>query len=139
MSIGDYDDVVALWRASPGVHVERGDSRAEIARYLRRNPGMSFVARDGGRMVGAVLCGHDGRWGSINHLAVVPTHRRGGVGRRLVNAALRELRRAGVRRCFLLVRASNRLGLRFWTRTGWLVHPGVRYATRDLAVRASSR
>ena len=37
------------------------DSKEATAKYLRRNPGMSLVARDNKKIIGALLCGHDGR------------------------------------------------------------------------------
>ncbi|MEX0586364.1 MAG: hypothetical protein WD176_06955, partial [Pirellulales bacterium] len=66
----DYDEVVALWEATEGVGLNESDSRENIARFLARNPGLSMVARVGGQIGGAVLCGHDGRRGYLHHLAV---------------------------------------------------------------------
>src|SRR5205085_3533200 len=42
--MSDYDDVIALWEGVDGVDICEGDSRAEIAEYLQRNPGLSQVA-----------------------------------------------------------------------------------------------
>lgn len=67
MTIQDYDEVLALWRTSEGVGLSDADSDEGVARFLDRNPGLSFVARDGEHLVGAVLCGHDGRRGYIHH------------------------------------------------------------------------
>ena len=75
MTIDDYDEVFALWQVSEGVGLSTADERDEIAIYLHRNPGTSFVALDGGQLVAAVLCGHDGRRGYIHHLAVKKSHR----------------------------------------------------------------
>lgn len=44
MNIDDYAAVIALWRSSDGVSLRDADSRDGIARYLRRNPELSFVA-----------------------------------------------------------------------------------------------
>ena len=59
------------------------DSKDDIARFLERNPGLSFVARDNGQLVGVVLCSHDGRRGYIDQLAVRKSHRRQGIGKGL--------------------------------------------------------
>ena len=61
MTIQDYDAVIALWQSVIGMGLSDSDSREGIGRYLARNPGMSFAAWDGDLLVGAVLCGHDGR------------------------------------------------------------------------------
>jgi len=66
MTIQDYDEVRALWEESDGIEISDADSRDGIARFLERNAGLSFVARDGNELIGAVLCGHDGRRGYID-------------------------------------------------------------------------
>src|SRR5207237_1445198 len=71
--MADYDGAIALWNNVEGVEICEGDSRDEIAEYLRRNPGLSRVAEAGGKIVGVALCGHDGRRGWIYHLAVAET------------------------------------------------------------------
>ena len=85
MHMEDYDAVYALWLESTGMGLnDYDDSREGIGRYLRRNPESCFVAEDDGAIVGAVLAGHDGRRGHLNHLAVAPERRRQGLGRALV-------------------------------------------------------
>ena len=82
MSIGDYDEVFALWQAGDGIGLSGSDSRAGIGGFLAANPGLSLVARIDGQLVGAMLCGQDGRRGYIHHLAVSQSHRRKGIGAR---------------------------------------------------------
>lgn len=70
MRLADFDEVLALWQRTEGVGLNESDTRENIASYLQRNPGMSFVARDpDGKLIGAVLCGHEGRRGYLHHLA----------------------------------------------------------------------
>ena len=76
-----YDKVLTLWRKSEGVGLSDADSNKSIHSYLKRNPGMSFVAKAEGKIVGAVLGGQDGRRGYIHHLAVRDDFRRQGIGR----------------------------------------------------------
>ena len=66
--IEDFDAVIALWRRAKGVGLNESDTRRAITAFLRRNPNFSFVAEKAGRIVGAVLCGHDGRRGYLHHL-----------------------------------------------------------------------
>jgi N-acetylglutamate synthase len=117
--IADYDAVMALWRRTEGVGLNESDRRPAIAAYLRRNPKLSFVAEHEGRIVGAVLCGHDGRRGYLHHLAVSKRHRSRGIGRQLVNACLAKLRRAGIQKCNIFIFADNTEGMKFWKRAGW--------------------
>jgi putative acetyltransferase len=70
-------------------------------------------------LVGAILCGHDGRRGAIHHLAVAPAYRRRGVGSDLLEYCLRRLREAEIPRCNLFLYDDNEVGRRFWERHGW--------------------
>jgi N-acetylglutamate synthase len=115
----DYEETMALWRGSEGVGLSDADSREAILRYLERNPGLSLVARENGRIVGAVLCGHDGRRGYIHHLAVHRDHQRRGIGQALVARCLERLRSLGLSKCHAFLLNDNAEGLRFWERVGW--------------------
>jgi ribosomal protein S18 acetylase RimI-like enzyme len=79
-SMGDYDEAVALWRAMPEIGLDDADTPERMESYLARNRRLSFVARDRRKLVGAVLCGHDGRRGYLHHLAVDPDYRGMGIG-----------------------------------------------------------
>jgi len=94
--IDDYDKAVTLWSLVEGVEVAEGDSKEEIRAYLLRNPGLSRVAEENGTIVGAVLCGHDGRRGLIYHLAVAPASHGKGIGKLLVRECLTHLRATGI-------------------------------------------
>ena len=119
MTLADHDEVIALWRVTEGIGLTVSDDREAIGAYLARNPGMSFVAVAGGRIVGAVLGGHDGRRGYLHHLAVTPAWRHRGIGRALVEAVLAELRDAGMLKCNLFLYADNEAGRAFWLKHGW--------------------
>jgi ribosomal protein S18 acetylase RimI-like enzyme len=115
----DYDEVMALWRTSEGLTLRDADSREAIEKYLARNPGLSFLARDEGQVVGAVLAGTDGRRGYLHHLAVAPSHRGRGLGRALAERVVAALKGLGVAKCHLMVRQENAAARAFWVRLGW--------------------
>jgi ribosomal protein S18 acetylase RimI-like enzyme len=110
----DYDAAFALWKATPGVGLSAADEREPIFRFLERNPGMSFIAESGGRLVGTILCGHDGRRGLIHHLVVAEEHRRRGLAMQLLHAGLQALCSAGIDKCHVLVFRDNEPGAAFW-------------------------
>jgi ribosomal protein S18 acetylase RimI-like enzyme len=116
---GDYDDVMALWLETEGLTLRSADSREGISRYLLRNPGLSFIARDEGRLVGAVLAGTDGRRGYLQHLAVARSHRGRGLGRTLGDKSLTALGSLGIEKCHLMVRQENVQARDFWRHVGW--------------------
>jgi ribosomal protein S18 acetylase RimI-like enzyme len=116
---GDYDEVAALWRSTEGIVLRDVDQREPIVRYLALNPGLSFVASDRGRVIGAVLCGTDGRRGYLQHLAVAPEHRRCGIGRALAQRCVEALSARGLDKCHLMVLPQNEAARAFWRRLGW--------------------
>jgi ribosomal protein S18 acetylase RimI-like enzyme len=128
-----YDRVIALWQECEGVGLSHADSREGIAAYLARNPGFSFIAKENGSVVGAVLCGHDGRRGYLNHLAVRAEYRRRTIGRRLVERCLQALRDAGIQKCHLFVFNHNDDGLQFWKSLGWTPRDDLRLVSKSIA------
>ena len=116
----DYPAACRLWQGMPGIGLNESDSEEAVARFLERNPGASFVAFEpSGALVGAVLCGHDGRRGYLHHLAVDHAHRGRGLGRALVDHCFARLAAEGIPRCNIFVYDENAEGTRFWLSTGW--------------------
>jgi ribosomal protein S18 acetylase RimI-like enzyme len=123
-TVADAPAVVALWReaeAEPG-HTDDVES---IRRLIERDPAALIVAVDEGvdesegRLVGSVIAGWDGWRGSIYRLAVVPSHRRRGLGRRLVRLAEERLAVAGAVRCQAIVVETEAQAVSFWRASGW--------------------
>ena len=137
--IEDFDAVIALWQRTEGVGLNESDTRRAITAFLRRNPRLSFVAEQGGRIIGAVLCGHDGRRGYLHHLAVSKRHRRRGIGRLLVNACLAKLHKAGIQKCNIFIFANNAAGMKFWAHTGWSLRTELRLMQIRLGDRRQAK
>ena len=121
MTIQHYEQVIALWRGFEGVGLSHDDSKENISRFLSRNPGMSLVAFDGDCLVGAVLCGHDGRRGYIHHLAVDPIYQKKGYGKKLVDDLISEFRRIGVHKIHLFIEKQNEAVVDFYSNLGWQI------------------
>ena len=115
MSIEDYDKVYELWTNTKGMGMRSLDDSFEgIKRFLERNPTTNYVAQDDDKLVGVILCGHDGRRAYIYHTAVSPDYRRNGIGKALVNTVLEALKKEGINKAALVVFSSNELGNKFW-------------------------
>jgi ribosomal protein S18 acetylase RimI-like enzyme len=124
-SVNDYDAAIELWQRVEGLEIAEGDDREGVAQFLARNPGLSRVATDGSGIVGVALCGHDGRRGHVYHLAVDPAYQGRGLGKRLLDESLTDLRRTGVKRVIIMVADDNPSGRQFWRRCGWEDIPGA--------------
>lgn len=133
MTLEDYDSVYGLWTRTPGMGLNTtDDSREGIGRYLKRNPGTCFVAEAGETVVGAILAGHDGRRGFINHTAVCPEYRNRGIGSRLVEAATEALEREGIQKAALVVFSRNEAGNAFWEKIGFTERNDLVYRNRNI-------
>lgn len=135
MTIEDYEAALALWQTSEGIGLSAADERGPIQRFLERNPGLSVVAVDiqrGQVVVGAALCGHDGRRGYLHHVAVRHDYRGQGLGRVLVDRCLDALRAEGISKCHLFVYTENHRGRAFWASTGWQERTTLLIYSRDL-------
>ena len=128
MSPDDYDKVYALWLTIRGFGLRSiDDSREGVERFLRRNPTTSVVAEQNGRIVGAILCGHDGRTGFFYHVCVAEEYRNHGVGHRMAHYARRALRAEGINKVSLVAFKSNQAGNEFWHNVGWTERDDVNY------------
>jgi ribosomal protein S18 acetylase RimI-like enzyme len=119
MTLADFEPVLRLWQETEGVGLNESDKRDAVAHFLDRNPGLSRVALDGTKIVGTLMCGHDGRRGYLHHLAVVKTHRKQGLGKALVEACLADLAQQGIAKCNICLFAVNAEGQAFWEHNGW--------------------
>lgn len=120
MTIEDYDRVYQLWANTEGIGMRSLDDSIEgIEKFLKRNPTTSYIAQVENKVIGIILCGHDGRRGYIYHTAVNSDYRGKGVGKALVHAALEALKKEGINKVALVAFASNNLGNEFWQSLGF--------------------
>ncbi len=132
MTTVDLEDVLGLWGATEGVGLNESDLPDRLRSFLERNPGLSLVARDRSRLVGAVLCGHDGRRGCMYHLAVAREYRRRGLGRQIVERCLARLGSLGILKCNVFLYTDNAPGLQFWSRCGWTARCDLQILQRNI-------
>jgi ribosomal protein S18 acetylase RimI-like enzyme len=120
MMLDDYPAMIDLMRRTPGVSVREADTPEGLGRFLARNPGLSFVAEQDGRLVGCLMGGHDGRRGHLHHLAVATGYRRRGIASALVERCLAALEREGIHKTHIDVYRDNAPGNGFWQTAGWI-------------------
>jgi len=119
MVVGDYEKMITLWKNIPGIGLSDADSKRNISQFLERNPGLSFVYEIEKRIIGTVLCGHDGRRGYIYHLAVDHEFRKQGIGKELMAYCLEKLIRKRITKCHLFLYSDNEDAIQFYNHIGW--------------------
>ncbi|MEO2263184.1 GNAT family N-acetyltransferase [Dorea sp. YH-dor228] len=128
MSIDDYDQVYALWTKIHGFGLRSvDDSREGIERFLQRNPTTSVVAEEEGKIVGAILCGHDGRRGCLYHVCVDEEYRMRGIGKSMVVFAMEALKKEKINKVSLIAFTKNDIGNVFWNEIGWTKRLDLNY------------
>lgn len=128
MTIEDYDEVYALWKSIRGFAMRSlDDSREGVERFLRRNPASSVVAVEDGKVVGSILCGHDGRRGCFYHVCVHRDCRMRGIGKAMVVYAMNALKKEEISKVSLIAFTKNDIGNAFWNRIGWTKRQDLNY------------
>ncbi len=120
MTIDDYEKLFEMWQNTPNMGLRSlDDSKEGISLFLKRNPTTNFVAYDDDKLIGTILCGHDGRRGYIYHTVVLPEYRRQGIATNLVDMAVKALQEEGITRVCLNVMETNEQGKKLWIDRGW--------------------
>lgn len=128
MKIEDYDQVYGLWTGISGFGIRTlDDSREGVERFLKRNPDTCVVAESDGKIVGSILCGHDGRRGCFYHVCVDKQYRRRGIGTKMAQFAMEALKKEGINKVSLIAFKENEGGNRFWQEDGWTFRDDLNY------------
>lgn len=128
MTLQDYEQVAALWHSIQGFGIRSiDDSEEGVAIFLKRNPTTSVVAERNGRIVGAILCGHDGRRGTFYHVCVASDCRHQGIGHDMARFAMKALQAEGINKVSLIAFKSNEIGNAFWKGVGWTERTDLNY------------
>lgn len=121
----DREQVISLWRAVFGYETAHNDPSLAIAKKLRANDHLFFVADDEGQLVGTAMAGYDGHRGWLYAIAVHPDYRRTGLGSRLVRQAEEALVAAGCMKVNLQLLATNEATAAFYKSLGYAVEPRI--------------
>lgn len=128
MKAEDFEEVHKLWMTIHGFGIRSiDDSREGVERFLKRNPTTCIVAEDNGKIIGTILCGHDGRRGCFYHVCVDEAYRKHGIGRAMAVAAMEALRREHINKVSLIAFTNNEVGNRFWKGMGWTFRDDLNY------------
>ncbi|MEK3724001.1 GNAT family N-acetyltransferase [Paenibacillus sp. FSL H8-0034] len=133
MKIEYYDKIAQLWNRNFGKAVSLGfDSRNRIEAYLIRNPEISTVALLNKEIIGTVLCGHDGRRGTLYHVSVDEEYRGEGIAKKMIERSISILKQEGIDTAVLFAHVENENAVKYWNKNGWPSYPNVIYHLKDL-------
>ena len=128
MQIEDYENIYKLWMTIDGFGIRSiDDSFDGVARFIKRNPTTSVVAEVDGNIVGAILCGHDGRRGCFYHVCVHKDYRKRGIGKAMAVFCMRALQEEDINKVSLIAFKSNVVGNAFWRSAGWTFREDLNY------------
>ena len=128
MTIDDYDDVYSLWMSIHGFGIRSlDDSREGIELFIKRNPTTSAVDVEDGKIVGAILCGHDGRRACLYHVCVSEKYRMHGIGKKMVEFCCEQLKKEKINKVCLNAFVTNTIGNKFWQKMGWNLRDDMNY------------
>ena len=128
MTMDDYEEVYALWKRIHGFGIRSiDDSKEGIERFIKRNPTTSIVAEEDGKIVGSILCGHDGRRGCFYHVCVDEAYRMRGIGKAMVVEAMEMLKAEDINKVSLIAFTKNDVGNAFWKEMGWTKREDLNY------------
>ena len=128
----DVGAVLAVWAAARSAGADVEDRAEDYHRLLERSPDGVLVAEEDGRIVGTVIAVWDGWRGAIARLCVLDAHRRGGIGRALVDAGEQSLRAKGLGRVNILIYEDDAGAADLWTERGYVTDARIRRYWRDL-------
>ena len=128
MQIEDYEKIYELWMSIDGFGIRSiDDSYDGVARFIKRNPATSVVAEADGKIVGAILCGHDGRRGCFYHVCVHKDYRKRGIGKAMAVFCMKALQDEQINKVSLIAFKSNVVGNAFWKSAGWTYREDLNY------------
>ncbi len=115
--LSDVESVLHLW--STAAEPTHTDDAASLTALIRRDPAALIVAEDDSSIVGSVIAGWDGWRGSVYRLVVASSHRRLGLGRRMLRRAEERLSAEGAVRLQAIVVETEPQAVGFWHASGW--------------------
>ena len=128
MQIEDYENIYKLWMTIDGFGIRSIDDSFEgVERFIKRNPTTSVVAEADGKIVGAILCGHDGRRGCFYHVCVHADYRKRGIGKAMAVFCMKALKEEKINKVSLIAFKSNVVGNAFWKSAGWTFREDLNY------------
>ena len=120
LTMDDFPVLHVLWQRGD-LWLRPSDGPEATLLKLQRDPELFLVARDaGGRAVGTVMGGWDGRRAYVYRLAVLPERRRQGIADALMDELEERFRRLGALKAKTQILLDNEASRAFFAQRGYL-------------------
>jgi ribosomal protein S18 acetylase RimI-like enzyme len=122
--------VVELWKTVFGYETTHNNPSLAIDKKLEVDDKLFLVAVADTKVVGTIMAGYDGHRGWLYSVAVAPSHRRQGIGSRLVSHAESALICKGCVKINLQTMEGNESAAAFYESLGYVVEKRVSMGKR---------
>ena len=109
----DYKEIIELWK-NAGLIVSLSDNQEELEKLAFKIDNKFIVLELGNKIIGTVVCAHDGRRGYIHHLAVLPEYQKNGYGKKLMDEAIMHYRSLKTVKTHIFIEKSNSKVVEFY-------------------------
>ncbi len=93
ISLIDYEKLIDFWQDN--YFVNEMDSKKRFELFLTKNPNLSVLIEDNGKIIGTALGSFDGRRGYLQKVVVSQAYRKKGIGQQLVKEIIARLQALG--------------------------------------------
>lgn len=127
----DYQIVKQLWVDS-GLLLSLSDKKDEIQILADHQGNKFYIIERNNFIIGTVICSYDGRRGYIQHVTVKPTEQNKGIGKLIMDHAMKYYTEKRVVKVHLMVERSNKEVVAFYERLGWKIRDDLFLMTKVL-------
>lgn len=127
----DYQIVKQLWIDS-GLLLTLSDKKDELQILANHQGNKFYIIEKIDIIIGTVICTFDGRRGYIQHVAVKPAEQNKGIGKLIMDHAMKYYTDKRVVKVHLMVERSNKEVVDFYEKLGWKIRDDLFLMTKVL-------
>lgn len=132
LSIGHYDEMIALWKSVEGISITESDTKESLAKYLKYNQKFCFGVFENEELIGTCLAGTDWKRGYIQHVCISEKFQKKGFAKKCIQKSLEALKKEGIAKSHIFVLKENVEGKLFWDHLNWKTRHDVQMMSFQL-------
>ena len=116
----DLISLIEFWEAFEAIDLnEHDDVPKQLYKFIKKNRALNYCIYDDHKIVASILSGHDGRRGTIYHLAVRKDFQNHGLSRLLIDKVCLELKKQKIYKVNITVFTNAAESVSFWEHMHW--------------------